>query len=245
MKWLTQDDIARLPKAIDSPIQTISVVANLTRLSTEIPLLPQLVTEDEGLPSATQRWCCQIEGRFVCIEQELCPNPRATDQVAIYTPFLHSNEGSGDWKVLLELEKLPESIIVTRPLFVESRTTSPCCVIYRPDSRGWSDSVYRSSSYLEANEFLSYLKKDTWNDLCYIGEPSPLGEWSIIVLELDQQRVLGAYPEKNVALRVACEMSLRQEIGQPISVKDLSGLHPTETYKISLGRVMRDVPGKN
>jgi hypothetical protein len=242
MKWLTPDDMVRLKTAIDSPLQTISIVANLSQLSVDIPILPQLVSEEEGLPSPAQRWCCQIESRFVFIEREMCPDSQIAEQVAIYTPFLSSDEKLGDWKTLLELQKLPGSIIVTRPLFIESRTTLPNCVVYRPDSRGWSDTVYRSFSYAEAKDFLSYLKKDAWNDHCYIGEPSPLGEWSIIVIDVDRERVIGAYAEKDLALKVACEMSIRQSIKQPISVKDLSGVHPSDVYKISSGRVLSNTP---
>lgn len=123
---------------------------------------------------------------------------------------------------------------MTRPLFVESRNTPVSCVVYRPDPQGWSVPIYQAKSRSEAEGLLAFLKQDSWNEACYVGDPEPPGDW---IMVQGENIVLGNGRGLNWQLKSACEASLRYG-GKTIKVRDSSGSNNQE-YLISQGRVLR------
>lgn len=211
--------------------QAIGVMADVRTLVRDIPIHPELIPPEYGPPGPMQQWSGQIGDRLFTVECEANDSPH--DSALISTGFLQNQDKLGDWVVLLELLELPKSIYITRPLFIESRNVHPKCVVYRPDPQGWKTAIYKAASQAEAENLLAFMKQDTWNEKCLVGEPSPPGKWAIVQGE---RVMLGYGTELNEALKFACEWSLRYA---PIVlvVKDVSGVN-TKEYVVSEGRVL-------
>lgn len=235
MEWFTYEHgQALVPKQLMRNLvpQALAVVAEVQILAKDIPIRPELIPAEYGPPAPMQQWSGRIGNRLLTVECEATDSPH--ESVLIQTCFLPDQDEFGDWVVLLELQALPKSIIITRPLFIESRNAHPKCVVYRPESQGWNTPIYKAASLIEADNLLTFMQQDTWNDRCFIGDPEPAGKWVII----QGDRVMVGYgSELHAALRFACEWSLRYA---PVAllVKDVSGAS-NDTYVISQGCVKR------
>jgi hypothetical protein len=158
---------------------------------------------------------------MVVVECEMELQPREAGVVVVHTPYVN-NPTSPDWTVLLELVALPQCILVSRPLHIESRVESPGFVVYRPDPRGWADVVYAAKSHSAALALVEYLEYDVWNAPCYIGAPEAIGEWAIVESSPHGDRVIGAYPTQSMALRVAWQLSSLENTDATVAVVDIS-----------------------
>jgi hypothetical protein len=246
MNWFTGSDAMTPIERPSTEPQFISVVADVPQLYMEVPNSPRLILPSEGPPSPVHQWYGRIGNRWIVLECEVnLPVSAVTDittepgSVLIYTHFPEQEKKDGDWTSLTELVGLPSSVFVTRPLSIASRCTNPNLVVYRPNARGWKDTIYYTDSCREADNLLAFLKQDNWNESCFIGEPEPGGEWGIVQDEgMGRELILGAYPELNSTLKVACKMSLRFVPSTILTVKDLTGSHLGLRYQITQGRVI-------
>jgi len=130
MNWFHHEDAIPKFEGINCVAQEISVAADLTALRHHIPVPPQLILRQDGPPSSVYRWFGQIDARYLTIE---CPVELSTDEcehVTIATPYDPNARGMYEWSVIMELQTLPPSIVMTRPLFIQSRAENPQCVVY-------------------------------------------------------------------------------------------------------------------
>ncbi len=239
MHWLTCDDAIRGFQSAARSVQHLSVVADHVMLHTDIPCTAHLVLPDDGPPSPVYRWYGQVESRYIVIECEVQAQELELNSVTLLTPFVENVEAQSDWTAILELRGLPRSIQLSRPLFIQSRAPNPKFAVYRPDPRGWNDPIYSAFSHRDAGSFLEYLKNDSWNDSCVVGPLELPGEWTIATKNDSKSRVFGAYPEKHVAIRVACEQSLKDSNLSSLVVSDSSGAHPNDVYYVADGIAVR------
>jgi hypothetical protein len=235
LEWLSFDSALVFSRGIASPSQLVSIVANVGQLHKDIPVSPRTVVSSDGLSITTRCWYGRIGRRLLMIECEDHRDANGSDSVLIHTHYGEHQHSQGDWTVLREIEELPKSVQVTRALYVESRASNPNCVVYRPDSRGWDDAIYRANDVIEAAGLLAFLQRDLWNSLCFIGPPEPRGEWRILQEARESVRTVGTYPGKTAALRVAYKLSL-QPSHPVLTVRDFSG-SSSESFRISQGFV--------
>jgi hypothetical protein len=234
VEWLCYRDALRLmpvEKLGAIAPQAIAVVANVLELANDIPIPPEIIPTEDGPPCPVRQWVGRIGDRFFTVECEAKVSPH--DSALLRTGYLPSQDQRGDWSVLLEFQPLPKSLYIKRPLFIESRNSNPKYVVYRPHPQGWQTTVYKAESAADAESLLAFMKQDAWNDGCFVGEPSPKGNWAMVQGE---GHSMGTSPELNDALRFACEWSLRY--GTEVLVKDLSGARK-EAFVIRQGRVLR------
>jgi hypothetical protein len=240
VEWFTYHDMSIIVSAsLTGKLvpQVISVMADVQALVRDIPTPPETIPPEYGPPGPVQQWSGRVGHRLFTVECEARDSPH--ESVLIRTGFLQTQDELGDWVALLELQQLPTSVFITRPLFVESRNVHPKCVVYRPDARGWNTAVYKAASETEAEKLLAFMKQDAWNEKCFVGEPPPPGKWVIV----QGERVLvGKGSELNEALMFACEWSLRYGSTE-LLVKDSTGTSK-EVYVVSQGRVLQPPEGK-
>lgn len=217
--------------------QTITVFAETGTLVSEIPTQPIIIQPEHGSPSPTHQWYGILGERLITIESEATGAPH--NSVVIHTIFLKNQDMFGDWIVLRELQELPKAIYIKRPLFIESRVLRPKCAVYRPDPQGWKTAIYAAASQMDAEELLKFIKQDTWNETCFVGEPASPGKWVIVQ---GQSVILGTGSGLNEALKFACEWSLRYA-PEKIIVKDISGT-TKDVYVVFQGKSERQVTEK-
>jgi hypothetical protein len=234
MEWLRYKDLGVLASTLCKHYvpQVLSVAAHTAALLSEIPTEPRLVLPNEGPPSSMNHWYGKRGERLFTIESEASGQLEPAS-IRIYTGFLETQDADGDWTVLIELEALPSSIYISRPLFIESRNTNPIRVVYRHDPQGWKTPLYKAASTTEAERLLAYLKRDKWNDSCSIGEPEPGGEWAAIQ---GGQVIRGTGSGLNSALKFACQWSLRYAPAE-LLVRDITGNNKT-IFVVSKGHVL-------
>jgi hypothetical protein len=235
MEWFTYADGLRIAPSLVGTCapQIISVMADVSALTKDIPTQPELIPSDNGPPGPTQQWCGRIDDRLITIECE-ANNSVEERGILIRTGFLKRQDELGDWSAILDLQELPTSIHITRPLFIESRNVGPDCAVYRAHTQGWNTLLYRAASRTEAEDLLTFLRQDRWNEGCFIGEPEPPGKWATIQ---GDEVILGGGSELNSALRFACEWSLRYA-PVVLLVKDVSGIN-NDVHVVSQGRVLQ------
>lgn len=233
MEWLSFTDAVPLSHGLDCPVQFVAVMADIPRLNKEIPIPPRLVLPSEGPASPVNCWYGRIGNRLLAIECEAQAALHEMDEIGIYTPFVDSRHTLGDWAILLELRELPSSVLLTRPVYIESRTSHSMYAVYRPNPKGWDDAIYRTGTSGEAESLLRYMKDDRWNDSCFIGATEPQAKWSISQTTDGKVQLLGTYPEKALALSVACRMSLDLP-DSVLTVADLTK-RSAETFSVCAG----------
>jgi len=236
MKWLDASDVDGLDFRGQEP-QTFYFFCGHGELGAGFPVAPRLDWADEGAPSPTKQWVALIDKRPVVIQQEPFNHFDDRNVVLVLTPFACS-DAEGGWGALRDLAVLPEPIYPTRPLFIQSCSTSRDHVVCRPNPRGWSDALYRAASRAEAEGLLDYLQRDPWNRSCFIGSIEPAGLWTVISPGGRADRVVGRYPEVDSALRLAAKVS----DGQPddvLTVKDESHGGSRTEYRICGGHLER------
>jgi len=235
MLWMTQAEaIAQHFQVCGSPVpQEIEFPADLQKLSAQIPVPARF--EQQGIvPAPTYQWYGMIGTRPLILGYE--KDRPAGERVFIYTSYLHQQDQSGDWTVLLELSELPDSIFVMRPNFIMSRVREPKHVVFRPDPAGWNASLYAAASYEDADSLLKFLRQDKANDGCFIGPPEPQGQWATIQKDSEGERVLCNYPMRSTAISFACQVSSCTP-SLVLVVKDLSRNSPDQ-YFVREGRVI-------
>jgi hypothetical protein len=218
-RWLTSDAARVVATEFrDRPVQMLTLGADVPSLIATIPISPETTLAGEGPPSPAHRWFGVVDHRPFEIQADAISTPTAS-AVAVYTPFLTSQDDAGDWTVLLDLQSLPPAIHASRPLYIESRTQDPAFVVYRPEKQGWETCLYEAASHDDACKLLEFLLNDPWNATCHIGPPPPKGTWATIQ---NGEPLLGYGSDLNAALLFACEFSVRKPSMQYL-VKDLSG----------------------
>lgn len=236
MEWLT------LEQAVDQKFQVygspepqcLELPADLGALPVEIPL-PGHFVEMGICPAPSHQWYGRIGGRPIIVEREK-ETVDGRERVFIYTSYLPTQDEHGDWIVLQELSELPASIFLIRPSFIQSRTLKPHFVVNRPDPAGWNSVVYNASSRSEAENLLEFLKRDAFNQECFVAAPEPVGLWSAIRTEDGRETILCTYSNRSGAISLGCSLSKRPGSGVLV-VKDRSNKSP-EQYLISGGRVV-------
>jgi len=145
-----------------------------------------------------------------------------------------------DWTILLELQGLPRSIHVTRPMHMTRRpSTMPQFAVYRPDPRGWDRPFYWTENRDDAEGLIAYLRQDPWIDGCFIDKPEQWGQWEVVIWDGDRERRVATYPDKDSALHVACESSRPRTPESTLIVRDASGRHPKDVYMIQDRKAIR------
>lgn len=193
-----------------------------TRLQGDIPIPPFLSISETSPPPSTWQWYCRLRNRCAIIDLPLNEGtPR--DHVIISTPYLDDSVRAADWEVILEFEGLPTSMMASRPLFIQSRCSQSQFHVFRPDPRGWSDLIYGSSSQIEAEGLLDFLKLDRWNDGCIVLRAEERGEWTIGHKVDGLMKVLGAYPDRNDALKTAWDYASHSQVESSVYIFDRSG----------------------
>jgi len=238
MEWLTQSEALALAPALfgNTQPQAITVQADTELLPVEIPKQPRMISPDEGPPSEVKEWYGRIKDRLVVLRC-MAKTREKHSSVEIKTGFLQ-HPALGDWSVLHELQGLPSSVNLRRPLFVESRSKQPCYVVFRPQVQGWKIPVYKAEYWQEARSFLEFLSADEWNRGCFIADPEPTGRWVILHAESDAEYIMGPSSELWCVLKTACDMSLLSDDPSTVlRVKDLSGAN-SQIFRISLGRLL-------
>jgi len=240
MKWLTFDNLTVHKFQIrGSPPQYLEFPAELHHLAAQIPTPPHF--EESGLiPGPSYQWYGRTNDRPLIVEREKEIDDN-NQRVFVHTSYLSRQDQLGDWSVLGELSDLPASILVTRPRFILSRTTTPKWVVFRPDPAGWNSVIYNASSEGEAQDLLDFLNRDESNSGCFIGPPEPEGLWSAIRTAKGRDEVLCTYPTRSAALSVACVIS-SQSPSEILLVKDRSNANPN-LYLVSGGQVIQDSSG--
>lgn len=238
ISWLNSGELAIELQVRGRSFQTVVLAADAARLWEDITTLPELVSTDEGPPSPLHRWYGRLENQLVVVEADSKPRCEDPFTVSIHIELLDSSPDHFDWKILIGLSCLPKSIMPTRPMYIESRTVLPSHAVYRPDPRGWSDTIYKAQSRMEADSLLEYLRRDPWNDKCFVGEPERPGEWAIVRQVAEGEQIVGAYADRNAAIRVAREYSLTDKSSTFFTVKNLQDDHATAQYVITRGLVM-------
>ena len=238
MNWIPYQEALRHFRAINSRRQLVALPADIATLHKDIPLSPHVISPGDGLWSEVYRWYGQIGVRCLTVEYPVDAPANAAGQILVTTPFMEAAPDRCDWTILLELQDLPRSIHVARPLFIEGRVSNPRLTVYRPDPRGWNDAVYGAASSEDAESLLAYLRQDPWNDGCLVGEAELPGYWTILLHDRGVDQIVGAYPSKNSALSVACEYSLRNNPQSTLIVKDRSDTNSPDVYHIRDGRVV-------
>lgn len=235
MEWLTFNEaLARKLTIRGSPPQYLEFPADLTGLAVEIPTRPEF--QDAGaIAGPSYQWYARVGDRPLIIEREKEIQDK-NERIFVHTSYLQCQDRFGDWSVLLELSDLPKSIYTMRPNFVLSRNLTPSWVVFRPNPAGWSSVIYNASSRLDAEELLKFLKKDRFNEGCFIGPPEPEGLWSAIQTDEGHETVLCTYPTRSGALSVACNLSMKTPASL-LLVKDRSHANPQQ-YFISGGRIL-------
>lgn len=235
MRWLNAHELEKLIPARGEP-QTF-VLASDGDLVSALDVKPQLVSTEQGEPVPLNQWVGMIDGRLVVVQQERTQGKSAPHTVIVLIAHGTDAHGQGGWNTLRTLEALPQPIRSSRPLFIQSCSASRDHVVCRPNDSGWYDAVYRASSHAEAEELLSYLRsKDRWNERCFIGKLERRGEWRIVAREGTGERVVGAYPEVDSALRLACTLS-DDSPDAVLFVKDAHQTPPSKKFRVARGKV--------
>jgi hypothetical protein len=239
MEWLTLENaIAENFRVHGAPPQYLEFPADMKRLFAEIPTAPHF--EEPGLiPGPSYQWYGRSGDRPLILECEQEPHDNH-GRAFVHTSYLQRQDQMGDWTVLTELSDLPSSICVARPTFILSRSTMPEYVVFRSNPAGWDSVVYNASSRRDAENLLSFLKRDTLNENCFIGQPEPEGLWSAIRTVEGEEEVLCTYPTPSGALSVACRLSDEMP-SELLVIKDRSGANPQQ-YFVSAGRVIDSAP---
>jgi hypothetical protein len=159
--------------------------------------------------------------------------------IVLHTPFIDVPPRGWDWEILLELRGLPDPIHVTKPWFIQSRAVSRDHVVYRRIPQGWKEPLYVADSEDEAAALIEYLKCDPWNKSYFIAASEKDGEWGIVKRVNGTETIVGAYPDMDGSLRVACQFSQRAGTGTVFTVRDLSG-GDSRVYIVDGGRVTRN-----
>jgi hypothetical protein len=235
MNWLTFEEIQAMFRGlVRRPAQMVTLFAEVSSLTSDIPVQSKQEPPGKGPPTAIRRWFGKIGDRLFEIQADASGilNPSA---VVVYTFFLPAQDIQGDWSVLVDLKPLPRSIHVARPLFIESRCTTPQFVVYRPDPQGWSTPIYNAASSTDAEHLLAFMNLDGWNEGCFIDDPEPPGKWATIQ---GDEVILGTGSDLNSALRFACDLSSRNP-SRSFQVKDISERND-EVYVVCDGRVLRN-----
>lgn len=236
MEWLSPSDAEKLLVRPDQEPQTFLFFCGHGDLTTSLPVKPRHISTDEGAALPTNEWVGLIGDRPVVIQQEQLRDRGETNPVTVLTPFPSS--GAQEWSPLRELAVLPEPIQASRPLYIQSHSTSRDHVVRRPNKRGWNDVLYRAASRDEAEDLLHYLRREPWNRQCFIGSTEPPGQWTIFAPNGSEARILGAYPEVDAALQFASRMSMYPP-HEVLLVKDVSERRNSNEYRIVHGRLER------
>jgi hypothetical protein len=234
MKWLSASDVGKLELGSQEP-QTLLLFCGHGDLAACLPVAPRLVWANEGSATPTKQWVALINDRPVVIEQDPFVHFEGRHVVVVLTPYVDS-AAEAEWSPLRDLSVLPEPIHPTRPLFIQSRSTSRDHVVCRPNPRGWSDAVYRAASRAEAEDLLEYLHRDPWNRPCFIGSVEHTGLWTVVGTGGRESRILGCYPDVDSALRLASRIS-DDNPDDVVVVKDASAEGSRNEYRISHGRL--------
>lgn len=238
MEWFTLGQaISENLRVWGSPPQLLDFPADIGRLSAQIPTSPHF--EEVGItPGPVYQWFGRIGGRAFILEKEREPQTK-DERVFVHTSYLQSQDERGDWTVLFELSDFPASIHLMRPNFIQSRNLTPAWVLLRPNPAGWNNIVYNAGSRGEAEDFLEFLQRDSFNESCFIDRPEPEGLWSVLRTRNGHEEVLSTYPTCSGALSVACNLSL-QFPSETLVVMDRSKTRSMQ-YFISGGRVIGSV----
>ena len=237
MKWLNPDHALKSLAQFKGDPQTLVLFCEVSDIATKLPVKPRLLSTEEGVASPVNEWVGLLGVRPIVVRQTVTPMGHSPHSVEVLTPFMHSASAEGEWMTLRELEGLPLPIRPSRPLYIESHTTSRDFVVHRPNSEGWDDPIYQAASGADAEKFVAYLKaKDPWNDRCFIGRRDAPGRWGILKRQADKDQVLGAYPDADSALRVACDLSSELP-DNSLVVRDISETPQQKVFQVSRGRV--------
>jgi hypothetical protein len=232
MHWLTRQKAQESYSDSALVPQVISLSADVPELLADIPVAPDYIGTDQGPPLPINRWYGCIDERLIIVDSQVNPH-FGHSSVLIHTAFVGEPSGIGDWKILPSLRSLPKAIHVSRPLFIESRARHPPRVVYRPSPQGWKSVLYKAASQADAEQLMSFLTLDAWNQSCFIGNPEPAGNW---VAFQGEERISGSGSELNAALQIACKWSLRYP-GVKVSVRDTSGVNG-DVFKVFQGHVL-------
>lgn len=235
MDWINRDELPTLVRCGENAItpQMIILCADTSQLVVDIPVQPTIISPDNGPPVAVWQWYARLADRLIVIESA-ADAPFQQSAINIYTHFLQRQDTCGDWSVLIDLQPLPASIYVARPLFIESRAISPQFVVYRPDPQGWNTAVYKATSRADAEALVDFIMADRWNEACFIGEPEPAGKWAIAHKD---EIILGTGSGLNWALKSACEMSQKNP-SVMYRVVDISKTS-SDVYRVYKGNVVK------
>jgi hypothetical protein len=237
MKWLSAQEAEKLSGYGDKEPQAYLFACGHGDLSTRLPVPPRFISTGEGVALPTNEWVALIGDRPVVIQQELSCDHREPNPVTVLTPFA-DGPARTEWSPLRELAALPDPIKPTRPLFIQSRSTSREHVVFRPNERGWDEAIYHAAERAEAEDLLNYLRADPWNARCFIGSAERSGEWTIFAPDGRESRVLGAYAEVSAALRVASRISSDRP-NDVLVVRDVSERRSMNEYRLSRGHLER------
>ena len=228
--WLTasQDKASPSHKDRRDPPQRISLFANTLKLQEDMAPYPFIMDGDNVLTSIL--WYGKIGSRGFSLECVV--NSPAWQRMATIYTYFSDVPGIEDWRMVLEFYRLPTSVYSTRPYFIDSRSRSLDYVVFRPDPRGWDTPIYRAASAQEAENFLSFLNTDNWNDGCFIGQEEG-GAWGVFVMNGSVERQIAGYPSLSETLGWACGIS-RTDL--EITVRKAHDTNSKKRYRITDGR---------
>lgn len=195
---------------------------------------PEIDTLPEGVGTAIMRWHMRLGDTYAAVLLPLDANHAFSKSVVLYVAREFGTDP--EWHVLYLLRDLPDCFHVYQPIHIDNRHLNGSTVLVRPNSLGYSDVVYRCDSDREARKLLEYISNDPWNFDCAIEHIASGQVWSVFRAVPGGSVVLASYPEKYIALKVACDMSARYG-EQPLYVAPEQLPGPRDLHVVVQGKV--------
>lgn len=230
MEWVERDFANSRVTGLTVTIQGIVLPVDADAFASSIPLPPRLLTTKDGFPFPTNEWNGVIGGRIILAQMVAAEN-----ELTIYTPY--SSGETADWTVIKDLQELPASVNVARPIFIQSRYEKADSAVYRRDPRGWLKPVYYASEGTEATALLEFLSRDGKNEDCIVEATLPRGKWEIMGWSTTGPERLGMYPDLHTSLASAAHHSKDIKYSEVV-VENLDASPPSKVFVLREGRVV-------